>query len=1090
MTATPSRPWPTTSSAANAAASDPRSRNTAGRFPELAGDIREVFPVLIRMENLRSDGPDDSTGGVAVNTATRLTRLGDYRILREVGRGGMGVVYEAEQESLGRRVALKVLPAAALSDAQQVLRFQREARAAARLHHTNIVPVFGVGRDEGNYYYVMQFIPGMGLDAVLEELRRLRRGAGAASPADRPVSRGSVSAAAVAEAILTGRFSLTDPEIGAPVPNGATVTAAVTMDHPPGAPSPPVPPSVSLPGTSADSLARSDPDRTFFRSVARIGLQVAEALEYANRQGVLHRDVKPSNLLLDPKGNVWVADFGLAKAADAEDLTHSGDIVGTVRYMAPERFTGKCDARSDVYALGLTFYELLALRPAYSAADRHELMRRVMSEEPERLRKIVPNVPRDLETIVEKAIAREPAGRYPSAAALAEDLQRFLTDRPIKARRVSAAEQAWRWTRRNPVVTSLAAGLLLALLGGLVAVSWQWRQAVANLAAAGRANRKAQARFDLAMQAVKSFTTGASEDVILKEKALEGLRKKLLGQSRLFYEKLVTSLEGETDRASRSALAEALFEAGDLYGDVDDLQRASEAHRSALALRGALLRERPDDPVSRRDLARSHLALAGVLRSEGRIDEARQEVVRARGVLEPLVRERPDDGGALRLWAECDSLEGLLLALSGRLVEARADLQRARATFERLIHDDPPYTLPTAANGPTEYRRGLAEVLVGISKAFAREGRDDEAAKVWEAQRVVVEDLAAGRFADDADRRRLGLACSQHIERLSRLGRPDESIRIGEDGLGILERLVETNPTVVTYKIDLALCLANLGEAHRTQGRRPKARRLASRSLSILRSLTAEQKGAITLVMGEALDELTLAECDLDAGRFVDAREHIGRCLTICEDAARAQPEDLGLPQVHCNALVIQALIELSAGRAEAVLQAVGRLRDVAIPILRDRHDDRLVRDWYLSGLLAETMLQVKLGRMTDAATGAEQFAGEVERLKPPLNPVERFFHGSVHVLFFVLGRPAGSGRMSQPPGLTAHADRAVAEILEADRLGFRNPTATAMTVQLLPGRTELRLLLMDQRFPADPFMSDPSIEDGDPSTRIGGAIP
>jgi eukaryotic-like serine/threonine-protein kinase len=206
------------------------------RHPELADEIREVFPFLIRIEDLRSDGPDKSTGGAAVQTATPLERLGDYRILREVGRGGMGVVYEAEQESLGRRVALKVLPVAALSDAQQVLRFQREARAAARLHHTNIVPVFGVGRDEGHHYYVMQFIPGMGLDAVLEELRRLRRGGGAASPADRPASRGAVSAAAVAETILTGRFSLTDAGIAEPVPNEATVTAAVTMDHPPGSP--------------------------------------------------------------------------------------------------------------------------------------------------------------------------------------------------------------------------------------------------------------------------------------------------------------------------------------------------------------------------------------------------------------------------------------------------------------------------------------------------------------------------------------------------------------------------------------------------------------------------------------------------------------------------------------------------------------------------------------------------------------------------------------------------------------------------------------------------------------------------------------
>src|SRR5262249_18308532 len=195
------------------------------------------------------------------------------------------------------------------------------------------------------------------------------------------------------------------------------------------------------------------------RAVARIGLQVAEALEYANRQGVLHRDIKPSNLLLDPQGNVWVADFGLAKAADTEDLTHPGDIVGTVRYMAPERFQGRCDARSDVYALGLTLYELLALRPAFAATDRQALIQRVMTEEPEGLRKLVPQTPRALERIVEKATARGPAGRYASAAALAEDLRRFLEDKPIRARQVGAVERARRWARRNPVVAGLAAGL-------------------------------------------------------------------------------------------------------------------------------------------------------------------------------------------------------------------------------------------------------------------------------------------------------------------------------------------------------------------------------------------------------------------------------------------------------------------------------------------------------------------------------------------------------------------------------------------------------------------------------------------------------
>ena len=279
----------------------------------------------------------------------------------------MGVVYEAEQESLGRRVALKVLSAGALLDPKQVRRFEREAKAAARLHHTNIVPVFGVGRQDGHHYFVMQFIAGLGLDVVLDDLRRLRRAKSEAGPAAEPVPAASrvagLTAADVARSLITGRFAADGP------PGDGSVTEPVDdAAAPPPPPSGPGPTAGSssaiLPGSSELS-ASSDPDRQFYRSVARIGIQVAEALEYANRQGILHRDVKPSNLLLDNHGNVWVADFGLAKTGEADDLTHTGDILGTIRYMAPERFSGQCDARSDVYSLGLTLYELVALRPAY-----------------------------------------------------------------------------------------------------------------------------------------------------------------------------------------------------------------------------------------------------------------------------------------------------------------------------------------------------------------------------------------------------------------------------------------------------------------------------------------------------------------------------------------------------------------------------------------------------------------------------------------------------------------------------------------------------------------------------------------------------
>jgi serine/threonine-protein kinase len=1064
------------------------------RHPDLADEIREVFPVLIRMEDLRSDELDDSTGGGDVAAVARLSRLGDYRILREVGRGGMGVVYEAEQESLGRRVALKVLPDAALSDAQQVHRFQREARAAARLHHTNIVPVFGVGRDDGHHYYVMQFIPGMGLDAVLDELRRLRRGAGSASPpAGRSRSNGPVSAAEVAEAILTGRLSLGDGLNGTPGPGTtmAATSSAPLVGHTAVAPKPSDSSVVSLPGASADSLARSDPDRTFFRSVARIGLQVAEALEYANRQGVLHRDVKPSNLLLDPKGNVWVADFGLAKAADTEDITHSGDIIGTVRYMAPERFAGRCDARSDVYALGLTLYELLALRPAFSAADRHELMRRVMSEEPERLRGLVPHLPRDLHTIVEKAIAREPSGRYASAAALAEDLQRFLDDKPIKARRISALEQAWRWAMRNRAVASLAVGLLLALVAGLAGVTWQWRKAVANLGVAEAANRKAQTRFGLAMEAVRAFTTGASEDVILKEKALERLRKKLLGQSQSFYDKLRTSLEGETDRASRSALAEALFDAGSLYGKVDAPTKAEQAFREALVLQQSLVREQPGEPAARRAVGRTRFALAELLGSPSlqQDSEARAELARAREVLEPLARERPDDGGARRLLADCESLDGFMAVRSRRTQEGRAALGRASALFEALIRDGPPYTLATTADGPTEYRRGLAEVLGRTVESWIIDGDVERAKGSWDRQFQVLEDLIAGPFADDGDWQKLASGLSVFAVNYASRENNEELARRCERAVEIFRRLAEANPTVASYKLGLAEVLVMASTHHLDMGHSGKARAYALSGLALLRTVPRQQHGAAESYC-EMYAERALALIDLQVGQLGEALRHIDRSIAICEESVRAFPDSILLQERLLELPLSQAYIEATAGRLEDALRNVHRQLERTEAFLQDYPRRRLVRRDFIVGRLLESYILIQVGRLPAAAVAADRAATETDGLPTPLVPDELFCRGAAHILLFVSGRPAGPGRPAEPPGLRARADRAVADILESDRMGYRRPDVLAMVVRLLPDRPELRHLLMDQVFPNDPFRPDSGSDDDKPASDARGPRP
>ena len=464
----------------------PALQEYVDRHPDLADDIREFFPAMAEMEQAKEDREEVSEPN-SPGPLPPLERLGDFRIIREIGHGGMGVVYEAEQVSLGRHVALKVLPRQVLADPRTKRRFEREAKAAAKLHHTNIVPVFGIGEHDGLPYYVMQFIPGLGLDEVLEELQRLHLGpaesvsAAVLTGGELRVSRKDVSAAALARSLVTGQLSLaaeleadkpadradaTADHVGPPPPdsqqghgrqgNGQTSIAGRLSDTFTLSSS-----SVVMPGTGRRPGKKQ---LNYWQSVAQIGVQVADALDYAHRQGILHRDVKPSNLLLDTTGTVWVTDFGLAKADDQQNLTHTGDVLGTLRYMPPEAFDGRADARGDVYSLGLTIFELLAFRPAFDEKERKRLIKQVTTTEPTRLDRLNREVPRDLVTIVHKAIERDPPRRYATAGELKADLTRFLDDEPIQARRQSQLERCMRWARRNPGIASLGAVLTVVLV--------------------------------------------------------------------------------------------------------------------------------------------------------------------------------------------------------------------------------------------------------------------------------------------------------------------------------------------------------------------------------------------------------------------------------------------------------------------------------------------------------------------------------------------------------------------------------------------------------------------------------------------------
>jgi WD40 repeat protein/serine/threonine protein kinase len=435
------------------------------RYPHLAAVIGQILPALQAIQHDPSEpaAVSDFSSSELPVTGT----LGDFRIFREIGRGGMGIVYEAEQVSLGRRVALKILPFTAALDPKQLQRFKIEAQAAAHLHHQNIVPVHGVGCERGVHYYAMQFIEGQTLANLIRELRQLA----GLEAADQPDS--AAPARALASELLSGQWAPAKPRSGEPArPCGSEQPTGPYVASLPQhlTPSPPLDATPPVAALSTERFANSP---AFFRTVAHLGVQAAEALEHAHAKGIIHRDIKPGNLLIDVSGNLWITDFGLARMLSEAGLTMTGDLVGTLRYMSPEQALAKrapLDHRTDIYSLGVTLYELLTLRPAQDGGDRQEIMQQIAFGEPRLPRRLNKAIPAELEIIVRKAIGKNPAERYATAQELADDLRRFLDDKPIRAKRPTLLDWTRKWARRHQgIVATGIAGLIVAV--GILTVS-------------------------------------------------------------------------------------------------------------------------------------------------------------------------------------------------------------------------------------------------------------------------------------------------------------------------------------------------------------------------------------------------------------------------------------------------------------------------------------------------------------------------------------------------------------------------------------------------------------------------------------------
>jgi len=790
------------------AGDEPDRAGILARFPDLSDELAGCLDGLDLLYRVAPHLKDET----ADESVLRATSLGDFRILREVGRGGMGVVYEAEQMSLGRRVALKVLPFAAVLDSRYLQRFRNEAQAAAHLHHANIVPVHAVGCERGVHYYAMQFIEGATLAALIGELKNLagNRGQRDSSPA----------------------------------------LAAIARE-----------------GTAESPH--------YCRAVAELGVQAAAALEYAHESGVVHRDIKPPNLIVDAKGQLWITDFGLASTRNDTGLTMTGDIVGTLRYMSPEQSLGRrkgVDHRTDIYSLAVTLYELVTLRQAFPGDNHRTILREIASKEPIRPRAINPATPPELETVLLKAMAKDPADRYSTAKEFGDDLQRYLEDRPIHARRPSALKRAAKWSRRHPAAVWATAVIVVLALAGLIAgniaIARQRDDANEARDAATAANRARDARFEEMRGLVDRMLTRVA--VELKDRPhMEALRRELLEEALAFYRGYLERKAGDPEARAETARAHARV--ADICTQLGQRGRAEKAYERAIELGEALVEQFPDIPEYKLLLARVLHDSVRIIWLADRFDEIERRLRRAASLTDELLATSPSQRAYRHIAARVQRAIGALLVELGRPGDAEVAFERARAVWKSLVDQNP---------NEAELQQGLASVVADLVHRMIATNRFAEAEKMVRGHTSLIERLLSAsatptlRQAHGDSWQMLGLvleheerfqeaitayrkACpifdalsrefpgvptfaskSAHVlTRLSaaygRLGRWKDAVQAGRECVEKLGALVTSYPDLPRYKTDLAAAHGDLGTLYSWAQRPEDAEREYKRAIEI-----------------------------------------------------------------------------------------------------------------------------------------------------------------------------------------------------------------------------------------------------------------
>ena len=750
-------------------------------------------------------------------------RLGDFVLLHEIGRGGMGVVYEARQISLSRRVALKVLPFAAVLDARQIARFKNEAQAAAQLQHPNIVPVYAVGAERGVHFYAMQFIDGQPLDRAIAQLRCQ---AGASSVA-------------------------LDETVAYPV-NDIVAAEQTASWHQPCS-------YLSEKWTSR---------REYFETVMRLGIQAADAIDAAHSFGIVHRDIKPSNLLLDASGKLWVTDFGLARCQTDLSLTQTGDVVGTRQYMSPEQALGQAalvDHRTDIYSLGATLYELLTLRPAFEAADGAALLRSIDREEPQRIRSLQPLVPLDLETVVNKSMARNRDERYLTAKELADDLRRLLEGKPPVAQRPTLLDRCGKLARRHRRV---AASGMVAVLVTVVALSIGILQIHRAKTQAEQDYARAEAYLRQAQETVDRFGSRFAERLGHVPGA-ERLHRDVLQETLGYYQKFVEQAGDNPEL--RADLATTYGKIGALNDQMGLAAEATTAHENAVGLLLTLVQEQPDNVEYRSQLAVAKNNQALTLGHLGRSDDARGALQAAIELQSRLVLEVPASLRHRIDLAYSKNNLGMQLRDMGRMAEAHEAFRQANRLGEEALREHPD-DLGAA--------RQLAAAYNNLA-ALDRDAKPAESIELYHKAAELQRRLVRARPAELTYRSDLATTLNNLGAVQARGDRLSEAAAIYREAIELQKELLRIVPLDRTFRRDLAVSYNNLGLAHARLKEPDAAQRCFRNALGFQEQLVSEQPrdaemqsslGGMYNNLGIVLDGWDRGE--EAAGSFASAIEH------------------------------------------------------------------------------------------------------------------------------------------------------------------------------------------------------------------------